>query len=81
MKGFPRFLRMGLMVTLSCGLALIVGGCGGPKDGETSPEIAKAQEGESSAWAKAKIEGKDKRTTARSPTNPGGRGFVNRPGS
>jgi len=68
---------------MAAGLSLVflVGGCGGgSKDGDTSLEIAKAQESEGAAWAKAKAEGKDKRASTQT-SNAGGRGYVNRPGS
>lgn len=73
--------RVGRLGTLACGLMLLGGGCGGgPKDGETVPQIAQAQSSESSAWAKAKAEGKDKRKSVQAVKNPGRRGYVNRPG-
>jgi hypothetical protein len=78
---FVHFASGCRLYLLASGLMFTILGCSGPTNGETTPEIAKAQEGESSAWAKVKAEGKDQRKSSQAQTNPGGRGFVNRPGS
>jgi len=62
-------------------LSIPLAGCGsGQGASGSSEEIVKSQQGASDAWAKAKAEGKDKRTSKVAVDKRSRRGSVNTPG-
>ena len=78
MKAPRRTHALGFLLGASLLLNLV--GCNPGTPATISEEIGKSQTSAADAWAKAKADGTDKRTTKQATVKSQARGAVNRPG-